>query len=198
MNIATLTGLNGGAGVNINGGTLIAGGEINVNSTSFDVANGGSVTAGAIRILGGGSEWASGNITLSDPNPFRTAGAVSLNNSFNVTAAPGSFTLTHTDLSAGYTNRDIAGKLLIGFFSLDGTHIDPDDNGFTGGLNDEADVVALNTFLRTNYTINGKYLELSDNTGDMRTLSVVAAVPEPAALSLLVLGGLALMARRRR
>ncbi|MGB0775863.1 MAG: PEP-CTERM sorting domain-containing protein, partial [Akkermansiaceae bacterium] len=106
------------------------------------------------------------------------------------------------DLTGGYVNRDIAGKLYTGFFSLDGVNVDPDGTGFvgsgTGGaLASEADVVALNAFIKANYTIGGRYLELSDNTGGERTLSVIA-VPEPSSTALLGLGGLALILRRRK
>ena len=192
-----ISGFNGGSGITVNGGTLITGtGEINASSAGLHVSNGGTVNAASIRISGV-STWSGGSVTLNDPNPFRTGGVVSSTNGLNITAGAGEFTLTHTDLSGGYVNRDIAGKLYTGFFNLDGINVDPDGTGFTGPLTSEADVVALNAFIKTNYTIGGRYLELSDNTGGQRTLSVIA-VPEPSSAALLGLGGLALILRRRK
>lgn len=163
--------------------------ELDASGNGLVLTNGGTLQVGDIRILGAGVNLGAGSLVLTSNNPFRTGGGVSVGNSVNITAGAGELTITHTDLS-GNDSQDLAGKVTIGFFRLDGVYINP-INEYNG-----TNIAAINAELASDWVVNGKWLELSDGPSSSGT-RVLTVVPEPGSLALIGLGGLACLRRRR-
>ncbi len=174
---------------------ITGGGAIEVlTATGFIDFNNATADLAFLRLNAGGGpsstdillDFAGGTITVSDSNPLR---GTAFEGSFNWTGAAGSGTVTHTDLSNN--NNNLAGKIAQGFFSIDGTRINPTISNSSDWTN-PANIAALNTELQS-LAVNGKYFELTSANGEQ----VLSLVPEPGSLALLAAGGF-LLARRRR
>ena len=188
---------NSGGTMNFNDATINAGtNELwSAGSSSVTNANDVTLTAGSIR-TNDDSSWVfdDGSITLSSNNAFRS------NNTFNGTdfnwiGDAGDGILTTTDNTDG--TRNMAAKIAKGYFSIDGTQVDPviDD---TFDFTDLTNLDALNAELAT-LVVNGKFFVMGyDGTDPANNdMTLVLATPEPASLALIGIGGL-LLARRRR
>ncbi len=153
-----------------------------INGGSVDVsylrANSGVETTQDIMIT-----FTGGSFNVSDVNPFRDNSQ--FEGQFNWTGAAGSGTVTHT--SASNTGSDLAKKVSQGFFSIDGTRIDPTTDSAVSGIGD------LNTELAT-LAVGGRWFQVNDLGGNVQTLTLV---PEPASFALLTLGGLMMIRRRQ-
>lgn len=131
----------------------------------------------------------SGTITLSAPNPLRSANAFNSDINWSSSLGLGS-TIVHTDLTSN--DQNLAGKTAQGYFGIDGTQIDP------AILNTEdwtlqANIDTLNAQLEAQ-AVNGTHFFLDNSVAGQQTLTLI---PEP---STSLLGGLALLGllRRRR
>ena len=126
----------------------------------------------------------SGSITLDGfTNSLRGDG---FQGAFNWLGNPGEGTLTQVINTT--TNQALAFKTGQGFFSIDGVRVNPvlDYDG--------TNLAAFNAELLS-LAVNGKYLNIVANPDGSQTLSLL--VPEPMTLSLLGLGGLAILRRRQ-
>ena len=188
-----------------NGSTLTLDPNSSLTATGqldlFGAANTVSMAAGAsldvlyLRANSGGETtqnlmvgFAGGTFTVNDPNPFRDNS--SFEGQFDFTGPQGSGKVVHTNLSSNNTN--LAGKTAQGFFSIDGTRINPPVNNTLDWTN-PANVATLNSELES-LAVNGKFLKLFAGGGEQ----VLTIVPEPTTTSLALVGLAGLMVRRRR
>ena len=114
-----------------------------------------------------GAEFSGGSLTVSSSNPLRSSNTFS--GEFNWTGAAGSGTITHTNLSAN--NSNLAGKITQGFFSIEGTRIDPTISNTTD-WSVASNVDALNAELES-LIVNSKFFKLTSN-GTEQVLSLEA------------------------
>ena len=186
LNIAAETGIgeididNPGTTLTIDATSSIAGGagaalEVLSEQASVTLA-GGSMDLGFIRLNSGGNDpqdlmfdFQGGTITLNDVNPLRDNS--SFEGAFDWTGAAGSGTITHNNLGGSF-GQFLAGKVAAGFFSIEGTRINP---AVSSGLdwNVPANIDSLNTALSTQI-VNSKFLQVT-NTGSENVLELIAS-----------------------
>ncbi|MFN3167861.1 MAG: PEP-CTERM sorting domain-containing protein [Phycisphaeraceae bacterium] len=155
-------------------------------TTGFEITNpgavitldGGTIDTGYIRLNSGSEDvqdlmfnLISGTVTLTDANPFRDNSG--FEGQFDWTGAVGAAAVTHVDLSANNTN--LAAKIAQGFFSIDGTRVNP-SLSHTVDWTDPANIGTLNAELAA-LAVNNKRLELVQDLGaGTQTLSLLSAL----------------------
>lgn len=173
------------------GSTLIGQGLEVLSADAKVTLDGATIDVSWIRLNSGAEttrnlmfDFIGGTVTLNDPNPFRDNS--SFEGAFDWTGGADSGSIIHTDLSDA-SGRTLAYKTFQGFFSIDGTRINPTTDPLVSGI------PALNAELAT-LAVGGEYLQIQEGTGTQ----TLVLIPEPGTLALLGLGALALVARRRR
>lgn len=155
--------------------TMAVGASIN---TLYLRANSGNETSDDLMVNFGG-----GTFTVSDVNPFRDNSA--FEGQFNWTGGAGSGVVVHTGATS--TASDLANKVSLGYFSINGVRINPVTNPAVSGI------PALNAELAT-IVKDGTWFVVNDNGSGIQTLTLV---PEPASLAPLGLCALAVIRHRR-
>ena len=140
--------------------TMVPGSSVNVFNLRAN--SGGEGTQDIMVNFGGGS------FTVNDSNPFRDNS--SFEGQFNWTGVAGSGTVTHTDLSEN--NNNLAGKVAQGFFSIEGTRIEPSLPASTI-WSVPANIDALNAQLAAE-VVNSKFFEV-EVSGSTQILKLVAS-----------------------
>ena len=178
--------------VNISGGSFPAL-EAKGAASKINVNNGSSINAAYIRLDDvSRMDFESGNITLSSSNSFRSNAGFDGNLNFN--GANGAALVTTTNNTSGTSN--LAKKIAQGFFSIDGTPVDPttiETLDWTVVANLDTLAAELATLDVGGRTLLFTYDSVDPANNDM----TVSVVPEPASLALLALGGLMMASRRR-
>lgn len=167
------------AQITLNGGTLNLSGtgsqlDLLDNSQRFTMTD-GVLNARFITLNAGGGgtdlmfDFQDGDITLGGTNPLR---GNSFEGQLNWTGTPDpSYTITHTNFG-GSNNQELPGKTASGFFSIDGTRINPTTaNNLDWG--DPANIATLNSELES-LVVNSKFFRLT-NTGSEHILELVAS-----------------------
>ncbi|MCE5327234.1 MAG: autotransporter-associated beta strand repeat-containing protein [Planctomycetaceae bacterium] len=182
------TTINGGK-LLINGDQTAATGNVTVNSGA--ILGGTGIIGGAVTIASGGK--------LA---PGASIGELTINKSLNISAALGGASESML-FELGGTNGDKVTLTGVNVLTIGGGLLNWDDFVFTGaagpGVYTLFDTNALiSGTLGTNLTgMVGVYegtLSLGDSGNDLQ----LTLIPEPATMSLLVLGGMAALLRRRR
>ena len=151
--------------------------SIEVEDSSMITVTDSTLDMGYLRLDGGtaGLEFVSGAISVSNSNGLRSSNSFS--GEFNWTGTAGLGTLSHTNLSSNDNN--LAGKIAQGFFSIDGTRINPTLSNTTN-WSVAANIDALNAELAS-LSVNNRFLQLS-SAGGVQQLTLV----QDAALTLQV------------
>lgn len=168
-------------------------GGLEVTNNAANIAfNNATMNAGWIRLNSGGEttqnlmfDFLGGTVTLSDSNPLRDNS--SFEGSFDWIGGIGSGFVVHTNPSN--STSDLAFKTSQGYFSINGTRINPTTDPSVSGI------AALNTELAT-LTVGSAWFQILEGGGNQ----TLVLVPEPATTALAYLGCLAIlgMARRER
>jgi hypothetical protein len=203
---------------NLATGTL-TGGTYQVNSSSTMILPGTITTNAATIILSGtnssftainaltsntGTFKLENGATFTTAGNFANSGTIALDPStLNIT---GNLTLTNSSVlniglsgtqSGQYDSIDVTGSAVLG-----GTLSLNLENGFTASVGDSFNFISAGGGITGAFTnagpidVNGYVFDLA-NTSNGLGLQV-AAVPEPAALALMVIGALGLLSRRRK
>ena len=181
---STLT-LDADSTVNITGGLEVTSNAANVTF------NNATLSAAWLRLNSGGEasqelmlDFLGGNITLTNSNPLRDNS--SFEGAFDWIGGAGSGSIIHTN--ATDINQTLAQKTFQGYFSINGTRINPSTNPSVDGI------AALNAELQT-LAVGGEYFEIIDG-GTTQTLVLV--VPEPSSMILLGLACVSAFAAHRK
>ena len=164
--------IDGGSTLNVNDLRLEGGGsqlEVVDGNIVFDGIFFPTVGSGG---AGGELQLTKGLLTFNAAHPFRTTGVgFEEADQVNFIGAAGDASVLLTNLS---DSRDIIHRAVRGFFSIDGTVIDP--------VADGSDIGALNAELET-LAVGGRFLFIDTTVSGQQTLELLA-VPEPASFAL--------------
>ena len=185
-----LVDLNNGSTLSIDANSsLTATGQMDLfgggNSLTVD---GGAVDVSYLRANSGDEvtinlmiDFMGGTFTLNDVNPLRDNSP--FEGQFNWTGGVGSGSVIHTNPSSA--GSALARKVDQGFFSINGTRIDPTTNSSVDG------VAALNTELAT-LQVDGTFFQVLEGVGTQ----TLVLIPEPNAAVLLVVSCVVALGRK--
>ncbi|MFA5689250.1 MAG: hypothetical protein WC959_08910, partial [Kiritimatiellales bacterium] len=190
------------ATVNISGGTLNAGRALNVQYQSLLEQTGGNITAGSMKIysgskvnVGGGTATITTNLTISGSSSTNIA------DSSRLTLSGGSWTIDgtlefHTNLrGSGLVFAEGDASLTANNLTFNSGYID-----FVTGSDGSLTVTSFTDAADFDGFINAGQIRIDGKiktASDFNIVGNTIMIPEPAALSMFLISGLALITYRR-
>lgn len=200
LGTSTLRFNNGSAASSFTNGSVLNTGELRFDNAEVDID--GLVHTGTflnVQNVNADIDVTSADITLTVNNMIR--GTLAGGSQLDLIGDPGDFRLEalHNDNPNG--NTTLAGKVTLGWFSIDGVDVNPNDNGNYGTAFDwtsQANIDLLNADLKDNHTVNGKHLFVELTGGGVNGEGqLLTLIPEPSSCWLIGLGLVGLATRRR-